>query len=160
MTLQALVTFIAVVVAACVAIALVGRWWVGFAANRHVERIERRIPLGGDAQPAKLRPEIQYIVALSDVDVSCTHPDNSVERVAWQDLQSVEIVTTDDGPPATDAFWVLRGTTSSCVIPQGATGERQLVERLQELPGFDHEAVIEAFGKTANGRIVCWRRPH
>jgi hypothetical protein len=43
-------------------------------------------------------------------------------------------------------------------VPQGATGERALLERLQELPGFDDRAVIDAMSATARQRFLCWER--
>ena len=46
-----------------------------------------------------------------------------------------------------DVFWILAGTSTSsgCVIPQGATGDSALLERLQKLPGFDDpDAVLTA----------------
>lgn len=158
MSVQALVVFIVAVLAACVAVTLVGRWWVGVSARRQVEGSKRQTPPAGKAGPAQRSLESSYIVTLSDAGVSCTHPDKSVERLAWEDLESVEIVTTDAGPFATDVFWVLNGSSAGCVIPQGATGERQLLERLQELPGFDHQAVTRAMAESGNNRIVCWRR--
>lgn len=68
----------------------------------------------------------------------------------WKHIQKIEIITTDDGPLAPDVFWLLHGTHSGCVIPQGATGESELLEWLQALPGFDNGALIEAMGSTSN----------
>ena len=73
---------------------------------------------------------------VSDSEVVCDRPDGKVERVGWADLQKVEVVTTGDGPVAPDVFWVLHGTDGGCAVPQGATGDSQLLERLQALPGF------------------------
>ena len=95
---------------------------------------------------------------LTEDGVSCTRPDATVERVAWDDLQSVEIVNTDEGPFACDVLWVLHGSASGCVIPQGATGEGPLLARLQQLPGFDNGVVVAAMTTAANRRTVCWRR--
>jgi hypothetical protein len=53
---------------------------------------------------------------------------------------------------------VLHGASSGCVIPQGATGHKRLLERLQELPGFDNEAVIRAMASTSNDTFVAWVR--
>jgi hypothetical protein len=60
---------------------------------------------------------------------------------------------------APDVFWVLHGTTGGCAIPQGATGDRELLKRLQTLPGFDNAAFIEAMGSTADKKFLCWQRP-
>jgi hypothetical protein len=112
---------------------------------------------GEDDRP-RLQPESQYVVRFSGSEVSCTHPDGTSGTVAWDDLRRVEIVTTDEGPFLTDVFWVMHGSEAGCVVPQGATGERALLERLQQLPGFRNEAVIEAMSSTDNRRFLCWER--
>ena len=111
------------------------------------------------AQPAaRLEPESHFVVRLSDSEVVCERPDGTVERVGWDDLQKVEVVTTGDGPFAPDVFWVLHGRNGGCAIPQGATGDRQLLERLQVLPGFHNNAVIAAMSSTSDRRFLCWER--
>ena len=107
----------------------------------------------------KLNPESRFIVRLSDEAVSCERPDGRVEQVAWDDLRRVEILTTPDGPLLPDAFWVLSGSDSGCVIPWGATGDRELLERLQRLPHFDSMAVINTAPKTEESMTLCWQRP-
>ncbi len=106
----------------------------------------------------RLEPESQFIVRLSDEEVVCERPDGKVERVSWSDLQKVEIVTTSEGPMVADVFWVLHGTEGGCAIPQGATGEKELLERLQKLPNFDNGAVIEAMCCALDRRFLCWQR--
>ncbi len=103
----------------------------------------------------RLQPESHYLVQISESDVSCARPDGNMESVAWDDLQQVEIVTTDDGPFRPDVFWVLHGSTTGCVVPQGATGEPELLERLQQLPGFRNGAVMEAMCSADNRRFLC-----
>ncbi len=107
---------------------------------------------------APLLPESRFVVRLSDSEVICERPDGKVERVGWADLQKVEVVTTGDGPFAPDVFWVLHASSTGCAIPQGATGEKELLERLQALPGFDNGAVIEAMSSTSDRRFLCWQK--
>lgn len=105
-----------------------------------------------------LLPESRFVVRLSDTEVTCERPDGKVERVGWADLQKVEVVTTSDGPFAPDVFWVLHGTDGGCAVPQGATGDSELLERLQALPGFDNHAFIEAMSSASDRRFLCWQR--
>jgi hypothetical protein len=107
---------------------------------------------------APLEPENRFVVRLSDSGVVCERPDGQVERVGWADLEKVEILTTGDGPFAPDVFWVLHGAAGGCAVPQGATGEKELLERLQRLPGFDSGVVIEAMGSTSDRRFLCWQK--
>jgi len=107
---------------------------------------------------AALEPEHRFVVRLSDSEVSCERPDGTVERVSWADLQRVEVVTTDEGPFVPDVFWVLHGTDGGCAVPQGATGDSALLERLQTLPGFDNKAFIDAMTCASDRRFLCWQR--
>ncbi len=140
---------------AIVLLALIERWWIKRSARRIVARIIRD-QANGVRRETRLMPESSYVVQLSDSSVTCTHPTGSVERVEWNDLWQVEIVTTSDGPFAPDVFWLLHGSNTGCAIPQGATGDRELLERLQRLPGFRNEVVIEAMSSTEDRRFLCW----
>ena len=133
--------------------------WMRWQASRMTSRaLDRARDPGRDASrpPALLEPESRFVVRLSDSEVVCERPDGTVERVGWDDLQKVEVVTTGDGPFAPDVFWVLHGRNGGCAIPQGPTGDSQLLERLQALPGFDNNAVIAAMSSTSDGRFLCW----
>lgn len=76
----------------------------------------------------------------------------------WDDLRAVVLETNDSGPLGTDVFWLLvgRDDNSQCAVPQGATGEMELLAKLQELPGFDSEAVVVGMRSTRNQHFPCW----
>ena len=121
-------------------------------------RLPSRTPGRASQSPSRLEPESRFVVRVSDTEVVCERPDGKVERVGWGDLEKVEVVTTSDGPFAPDVFWVLHGTVGGCAVPQGATGDGDLLARLQALPGFDNNAVIEAMSSTSDRRFLCWLR--
>ena len=122
-------------------------------------RLLRRLFSSGGAAGTPPQPESQFVVRVTDSDVVCERPDGQTERVAWDDLQTIVLETTDDGPWAPDVFWILAGSAASGrVIPQGATGDKALLERLQQLPGFNSEEFIRAMGSTSNRKFLCWRR--
>ena len=110
------------------------------------------------ATEGDINPGCDCVVTITETQVSCARPSGLVESVGWDELKEVAIVTTDEGPFATDVMWVLIGAVSGCVIPQGAAGEDELLRRLQSLPGFNNEAVIEAMGSTSNRQFVCWEK--
>jgi hypothetical protein len=117
----------------------------------------RRLFTGSPARPKhELHPEATYRVEWDAEEISCTWPSGERRSVAWRHLRSVRIRTTDAGPFTADVFWVLEGGDSFCVVPQGARGEDRLLARLQELPGFDSEAVIAAMSSTDNAEFTCW----
>lgn len=105
-----------------------------------------------------LQPEASYRVAVDDAAVSCTTPRGETSTVAFAELESVVIRTTEDGPIAPDVFWVLAGAGRTCVVPQGATGEEALIDRLGRLPGFKFEAIIAAMSCAENQEFDCWKR--
>lgn len=110
-----------------------------------------------DAPVARLMPESQFVVRLSKSEVSCLRPDGGIEAVRWDELERVAIHTTREGPFVPDRFWLLIGPgTSGCCIPWGATGGAELLARLQQLPGFDNQAVIRV--GTQDDVITCWQR--
>lgn len=98
-------------------------------------------------------------VICDETGVFVTRWNGQVESVTWADLETVLIETNDTGPIGDDVIWILAGRTSGCLVPSGAEGEQALLARLQELPGFDNQAVIDAMGSVENARFVCWRKP-
>lgn len=129
---------------------VLGSW----TADREVEKALAR-PL--EAPSARLMPESQFVVHLSETEVSCHRPEGTVETVQWDELERVMIQNTSDGPLLPDRFWLLIGPgTTGCFIPWGATGEGELLARLQQLPGFDNQAVLE--GGTQDAVFTCWQR--
>lgn len=137
-------------------IGLYPRWAAKRFSNRLVARLRAKATASDDGP--NLKPESDFTVVVSDTDVRCSRPDGSLESVRWNDLQKIEILTTDEGPFAPDVFWVLHGSTDGCVIPWGATGESQLLDRLQALPDFRNDVVMHAAGLTTRHRLLCWQR--
>ena len=98
------------------------------------------------------------VVSFDDKLVRCHRPDGNTEEVSWDELSAVEILTTDAGPFVCDVFFVLHGDERGCVIAQEAEGCKELLERLQKLPGFNNQAVIDAMCCTSNARFSAWQK--
>lgn len=96
-------------------------------------------------------------VTVDDAGVVRTMRDGTQESILWSDLREVSIVTTDEGPMQDDVFWVLAGTTGGCAVPSNASGATTLLARLQQLPGFNNQIVVEAMGSTGNAEFICWQ---
>jgi hypothetical protein len=104
------------------------------------------------------RPARPAAVSFDETAVCCERSDGLVESVQWSDLQEVYLLTTDAGPRMDDVFWVLSGTASGCVVPSEAVGAAELIARLQQLPGFDNRAVIDAMASMERRQFLCWQR--
>jgi len=74
-----------------------------------------------------------------DRGVTCRGPNGLTESVTWDDLRTVLIRTTSDGPFADDVFWFLMGSEGEC-------------------PGFNDEALIQAMSCPDDAKFVCWER--
>lgn len=107
-----------------------------------------------------LYPECLVVVAVDRDQVVVRAPQLPEARIALADLREVVVETNDSGPSGADVWWRLYGPEPAprCSWPGGATGEAAVLERLQALPGFDNDAMIEAMGSTSNRRFTVYRR--
>jgi hypothetical protein len=110
-----------------------------------------------------LQPEAEWQVEITDEGLVCTDLVGQRRTLTWGDLESVIIRTNDSGPFAMDVWWHLRGRAENgalieCEVPMGATGEKIMLERLQQLPDFDNDAVINAMMSVDDAEFVCWTR--
>lgn len=90
-----------------------------------------------------------------------TVTDHAGERrsLALSELTGVAIETKDTGPFQADLWWLLFGSDQrvALLFPQDAEGQKEVVDRLMALPGFDFNAMIEAMGSTDNAVFPLWR---
>jgi hypothetical protein len=86
-------------------------------------------------------------------------PQGEVQHIQWNGLDEVRIMTTDEGPFAEDVFFMLYCEDEKvCKIPQSAEGTEELLARLQMLPNFNNENLIEALGSTSNQQFKLWMK--
>jgi hypothetical protein len=78
------------------------------------------------------------------------------ERVDWDRLATVDVVTTSDGPVAGDVFFVLGGADGTGVAVPFGLAPAGFVERLQLLDGFDNDQLIRAMSSAVDARFHCW----
>jgi hypothetical protein len=106
----------------------------------------------------ELNPESKWIVTVNDVEVKTIDPKNVTHSILIAELEDILIATNDSGPIGTDLWWILRGNGNIVLVPGGATGEKEMLHRLQKLPGFKNEEVIRAMGCTDNKDFVLWTK--
>lgn len=78
--------------------------------------------------------------------------------VSLNDLTSVVIETTNDGPAADDVFWVIRDQFGSVVrIPNTAGGHENLFDAVSALNGVSFEQITKAMASTTPAIFTIWR---
>ncbi len=109
-------------------------------------------------KPSKLMPESLFVVGFDEERFWCTYPGKREQSLRWSELIRVAVETTDEGPLAPDVFFIFGGKERALMFPQGATGDEEMLRRLQELPGFNNAALFEAMTCTDNKTFICWER--
>ncbi len=145
-----------------VGIEKLGSWYllmiISFVLVSLVQR-PKAPDVGEDEAASRLYPESLWAVAIED-DVLTVTDDKGVRRaIALSALSSIVIATDDSGPWGADVWWLFYDPDGQLgpAYPQGATGERFLLDRLTQLPGFDHAAMIAAMGSTDVATFTVWR---
>ena len=104
------------------------------------------------------RRRLPVTVVLDDTGVRRLRGPEVVEDVSWQALASVDIRTTSHGPFVDDLFWLLGDGTGLGVLVPSELAPEGFVQRLQELPGFDSEALTEAALCAEDALFHLWSR--
>jgi len=83
-----------------------------------------------------------------------------IERVGWQEVNRVRILTTNEGPWVEDVYFLLEAEGGhGCAVPHQAAIRTKLLEELQSrLSGVQDEKVIEAMGCTDNASFTIWEK--
>lgn len=99
-------------------------------------------------------------VEFDDLQVRCDWPEDESTSMRWDEISTVTLVTTDEGPWIEDVYWILEdGNADQIVIPHGASGHEEFLAEMQRrFPGFNDDAVIQAMGTTSNDTFLVWSR--
>lgn len=101
------------------------------------------------------------LVSFDNHTITVRQANGKTDTLAWADLVTVMVITSDQGPFVTDLFWILQSRDSrrSMVVPMGASGEHELLQAMQQrLHGFDNMSVVEAMGSTSNASFKVWEK--
>lgn len=83
-------------------------------------------------------------------------PDKEPQSAAWNKLIGVAVETTDQGPFVEDVWWHLATKEGVVTYPSEATGAGELLKRLQDIPTFNNERLIQAMSSTSNQTFILW----
>jgi hypothetical protein len=106
----------------------------------------------------ELIPESYWIVSINDKTISTVDFEKRENSILISEIEVITILTNDTGPVGIDLWWNLSGNGKNVYIPNGATGEVEMTERLQKLTNFDNEELIRAMRCTNNAEFVVWRK--
>ena len=111
-------------------------------------------------KPKALYPESLWNVSAGKAGFRAIDQTGKTTFVSRDDLSFVAIATDESGPWGADVWWLLHRADGqlACGFPQGASGEKSVLDALMALPGFDHNKMIEAMSCTSNAIFVVWRR--
>ncbi|WP_425440453.1 hypothetical protein [Prauserella shujinwangii] len=97
-------------------------------------------------------------VRVDDTGVRRQLADGSEESVDWADLSAVVVRVIPEGPWNEDVFLMLAAADGTgTAVPSGDPAANALIERLQALPGFDHDKFVEAMTTDADEAYVVWK---
>nr|WP_040919185.1 hypothetical protein [Saccharomonospora glauca] len=110
--------------------------------------------LSSDSSSARSRS-----VSVDDTGVRRLLADGTEESISWEDLAAVVVRVIPEGPWKEDVFLMLAASDGTgTAIPSGDPAADALIERLQTLPGFDHDTFIEAMTTDADKAYVVWKK--
>jgi hypothetical protein len=98
-------------------------------------------------------------VKLSETAVVLIGPPDSARTLVRSDISAVMVETHMTGDHVTDVWWLLYGRSGEAAlrVPQGSSGEKELVDWLMSLPGFRVEAMARAMRFRGNATFDLWR---
>jgi hypothetical protein len=98
-------------------------------------------------------------VEFDDESLMFSHDGMPVNSIRWNELKEVSIQTTEGDPATEDVFFEFAGLERDhkILLPQTSEGVDQLLRRLQGVPGFEHQAVIDAMASTEQAKYICWK---
>jgi hypothetical protein len=98
-------------------------------------------------------------ITLNRRSVRLVGPPGTNRAMRRDDLSGVMVETHMSGDRVTDVWWLLYGRAGEPVMraPQGASGEKDLVDWLMSLPGFDIDALTRAMRFRGNATFELWK---
>ena len=105
-----------------------------------------------------INPEDDYIVTITEKDIKVEHPERKTEQISWEDIQSIKLINTDDGPWLPDVWLALLGNGTGCLIPRGAKGFDEVYDIVSKYDGFNFENFIKSMSCSDNAEFDLWAK--
>jgi hypothetical protein len=101
-------------------------------------------------------PEDDFHVTITELSVKVVLPKGKIMEIEWDKIQVIGLSNTDRGPWQPDIWLIMAGNGQSCVIPHGARGFDEVIERVSKFEGFDNHAVGLSMCCTENAEFILW----
>ena len=100
-------------------------------------------------------------ITLNSRSVRLIGPPDVARAMRRSDLSAVMVETHMTGERVTDVWWLLYGRSGEPALraPQGSSGEKELVDWLMSLPGFDIDEMARAMQFRGNETFQVWKAP-
>ena len=100
-------------------------------------------------------------IIVTDHQITCRYPkSNKTETINWEDVDQIQVLTTDEGPRVCDVLFVLQNvqTNTGVALPQDCPETKLVFEKVQKWHGFDNENFIKAMSCTENQWFLVWKK--
>ncbi|MBD3188919.1 hypothetical protein GF325_18980 [Candidatus Bathyarchaeota archaeon] len=84
--------------------------------------------------------------------------DGEIVEVRYDDITSIRIETTNQGPFLPDCFWIVETERVTITLENDDPSFTMLLPKLQDLPGFNNKAVILAMGSVDHAGFLVWEK--
>jgi len=108
------------------------------------------------SEPQNKGPYEAVKVWFEDQQVWVQWPSKEPESIKWDAIIRIAIETNDQGPFVEDVYWLLASKEKVISYPSEATGTEEMLKRLQEIPTFNNERLIDAMTCTDNQTFILW----
>jgi hypothetical protein len=100
-------------------------------------------------------------ITLNSRSVRLIGPPDVARAMRRTDLSAVMVEIHMTGERVTDVWWLLYGRRGEPALraPQGSSGEKELVDWLLSLPGFDIDEMARAMQFRGNETFRLWAAP-
>jgi len=104
----------------------------------------------------RVKPEDYFKVTLTDKWLSVENPKHAVEIVKWNDIHTIQMVNSLEGPWSPNLWLMIIGKHGHCRIPRDATGFNSVYEVISKYKGFDFENFNKSLTSSGNVTFLLW----
>ncbi len=103
-----------------------------------------------------LDPESKWRVEFIGTNLKTTDYNGIESSIEISGIYQVLIETNNSGPWGTDLWWRIFSKNGILSIPNGATGESEMLENFQRFPNFNNSQLIKAMSSIENAEFIVW----